>query len=200
MGYNSHMSKLFIFDMGEVLLLDVRTLPKIAERLSLNYSDLHSDWKYYDVPLMDGFMKPDDYYRHLELAFDLPRIEEDLFNKYFDPHPNTFMLEEIEKLKAKGHRVVVGSNTFAPHWEGHILAYPWLDLFDSLYASHLIHIAKPFPAFWRYIMKKEGFSPEDTVFIDDRAENIDAARSLGVEAFQYLRNNNEIASFFSHYL
>lgn len=194
------MSKLFIFDMGEVLILNVRTLPQIADELGLDYKLLHSDWLYYDMPLMDGFMSPEDYYRHLELAFDIAPIKEDLFHKYFHPQVNTHMVENVKRLKDAGHRVVVGSNTFKPHWERKIINYPWLDLFDNLYASHLMHISKPQPAFWLNIMRYEGFSSSDTVFIDDRLENISSASKLGIKTFQYLGDNVAIDEFFSCYL
>lgn len=198
--YHQSMSKLFIFDMGEVLILDVHTLPQIAKELGLDGKLLKSDWMYYDMPLMDGFMSPNDYYRHLEFAFDIAPIKEDLFYKFFTPKVNDFMLDNVRRLKAAGHRVVVGSNTFYPHWEKKIISYPWITLFDNLYASHVIHISKPLPAFWRYIMRNEGFSASDTVFIDDCFENIESAKKLGIETFQYLRNNDEIDAFFSHYL
>lgn len=195
------MSKLFIFDMGEVLLLDVNTSNKMAEEYKMDLCALEEDFALFDVPLMEGFMEPDDYYRHLELNFDIPKIDDNPFLKYFTPSLNDFMLGKVAQLRAVGHRVVVGSNTFAPHWDYMLSEYPiFADSFDSLYASHEIHLSKPFPVFWRYIMEKEGFSSDDTVFIDDRKENIESAKKLGITTFQYLRDNEKISLFFKQYL
>ena len=194
------MSKLFIFDMGEVLILNVKTLPDIAREYNLDYDVLRSDYYLYNHALMEGWMTPDDYYRHMEINFALGKISDNPFLKYFKPTLNEFMIEEIRALKTSGHRVVVGSNTFAPHWDYILSTYPcFKEVFDSLYASHLIHIAKPLPAFWRHIISLEGAKAEDTIFIDDRLENIESAKRLGITTFQYLRNDNEIKEFFSHY-
>ena len=195
------MSKLFIFDMGEVLLLGVETLPQMANLYSLDYAPFRADYGLYDTPLMEGFMDPSDFYRHMEIKYGLPEIKEDLFEKYFTPRENDFTLDIVDRLRAKGHRCVVGSNTFKPHWDHCYKVFPrMMNSFDSLYASHLIHIAKPDKAFWRYILKKEGYSPEETVFIDDRTENIESAASLGIETFQYLKDNKNAQDFFSRWI
>jgi len=87
--------------------------------------------------------------------------------------------------RAKGVRTAVGSNTFAPHWD-YFKEEIGLDReIDALYASHLMGVAKPDVRFWQYIMEKEGVSPENTQFIDDREENVLAAQSLGIDAFHY---------------
>ena len=194
--------KLFIFDMGEVILLDVKTLMQMAEYVGTAYRDIRTDYGYYDRALMDGYMSPSDYYRHLEDKYQVA-VEEDLFRKFFHPHINNRMLDIVDRLRAKGHRCVVGSNTFKPHWDC-ILAYPEkpLDHFDVLYASHLMHMSKPEPAFWRMICGAEGFSYADTLFIDDRNENIEAAASLGIDTLLYYGDDRDerADAFFSRFL
>lgn len=60
------MSKLYIFDMGEVVLLGVKTLNQMAAQYGLDYDSFRADYSLYDKPLMDGYMEPDNYYRHME--------------------------------------------------------------------------------------------------------------------------------------
>lgn len=146
--------KLFIFDMGDVILLDVRTLMKISEYTGASYRSIREDYGYYDRALMDGYMDASDYYRHLEDKYSV-RIESDLFSDFFTPHVNEHLIDIVDRLRSAGHRCVIGSNTFAPHWRL-ALAFPGrpLDHFDALYASHLMHMSKPEPAFWRMISEK----------------------------------------------
>ena len=96
------------------------------------------------------------------------------------------MISICDDLRSHGFRCAVGSNTFAQHWE-YIKEMPSdpLSHFDSLYASHLIHLAKPDLAFWMHICRNEGISPSDTVFIDDLEENCMAAESAGLVSFIY---------------
>ena len=186
---------LYIFDMGEVLLLGVKTLKRISEEYGLDYKDFRADYACYDMPLMDGFMNSDDYYRHLELRYNI-KISGDPFQKYFDPKLNYPILNLIDMLRDRGDRAVVGSNTFKPHWDYMKVAYPELPKhFDALYASHEIHMAKPFTAFWRIILDCEGFDAKDAYFIDDKKENCDAARSIGIKSFEYSQNNEDLKGF-----
>ena len=66
-------------------------------------------------------------------------------------------------------------------------AYLWnemglKDRFDAIhYAADLGH-AKPAPGFYAEIEARTGFAPGDIFFIDDKAENVEAARARGWRA------------------
>lgn len=176
--------KLYIFDLGGVLLMDFDTIGRMAGVLSLPKDVLEADYREYDKPLMEGFMSTDDYYRHLEIHFGV-KVNEDLFSTCFMPfNVNTLMLSLADGIRTSGGRCVIGSNTFAPHWP-YLFSSGVGAHFDAHYASHLMHMSKPDGEFWRYILVHEGFSPEDAVFIDDRTENVMGAASVGIDAFHY---------------
>ncbi len=191
---------LFLFDMGEVIIKNVRTLDKISAMYGLDYTELRADYGFYVRPLMEGFMDPDDYYRHMEIKYGV-KVDGDIFKTAFTPVVNDFMISISDRLRENGHRTAVASNTFRPHWE-YILAMPESPAshFDALYASHLIYRAKPDSAFYEYIMDKEGYKAEDTVFTDDRKENIEAAEKLGIRAYNYLGDDQDALSFFRRYI
>lgn len=129
-------------------------------------------------------------------------IKENLFITQFFPQTNHFILSIIDALKKKGHRCVLGSNTYPPHMEkvGNLEEKPLLHL-DALYESWRMGIAKPSPLFFRYILEKEGVEAKDVVFIDDKLKNVEAARGEGITAFQYNSDDNGKAmDFFSSYL
>lgn len=191
---------LFMFDMGEVIIKGVRTLDKIAKRYNLDYDELRRDYGFYDSPLTEGFMDPNDYYRHMEIKYGI-EIDDDIFKTYFTPTLNDCMIDKVDKLRARGHRAVIASNTFKPHWDyiGSIDDTP-LSHFDALYASHLIHRAKPDSSFYRYILDEEGYSAENAVFIDDRDENIEGAKRLGIKCYNYLGDDRDADLFFGEWL
>lgn len=191
---------LFMFDMGEVIIKGVRTLDKIAKRYDLDYDELRRDYGCYDSPLTEGYMDPNDYYRHMEIKYRI-KIDEDIFKTYFTPTLNDYMIDIVDRLRAKGHRTVIASNTFKPHWDyiGALENSP-LKHFDSLYASHLIHRAKPDSSFYTYILDKEGYGASEAVFIDDRDENIAGAEKLGIRCYNYLGDDENSDSFFGEWL
>ncbi|MGN1163712.1 MAG: HAD-IA family hydrolase [Candidatus Ornithospirochaeta sp.] len=195
------MGKLFIFDMGEVLVLNVKNLQAIARRFRIEYSLFRSDYALYDKPLMEGFMAPMDFFLHMEKHYGLEKIEENLFVTDFSPVANRFILDHIDALRRNGHRCVLGSNTFPPHMKvvSEMEEKP-LSHLDKLYESYRMHISKPSLAFWKRIMEEEGYSPFDTIFVDDREDNIKAAESLGITCFKYSSlDNGSAMEFFLRY-
>ena len=67
---------------------------------------------------------------------------------------------------------------------------------DHLYLSHEMGIAKPDVEFFDYILREEGVRPENTVFVDDKIDNINAATSIGIKTLLYNDNNRKEAEEF----
>ncbi len=174
---------LYIFDMGNVVVKGINVLDKTAELLSVDTQEFFRDYRYYDHPLMDGTLTCDEYYRHLEHIFNV-KVQGKPFSDFFKPYLNEPMVRVIEKLKVQGNRVVVGSNTFKPHWDI-IESFGFDRFFDRCYLSHEMGMTKPAKAFFEYILKEEKVAPRDVFFTDDYKENIDAAASLGINTFWY---------------
>ncbi|MFF4412804.1 HAD family hydrolase [Streptosporangium sp. NPDC001559] len=58
--------------------------------------------------------------------------------------------------------------------------HPWLDAFEVRgFSCHIRH-AKPEPDAYAWCLKALGVQPSETVFIDDRAENVHAAEAMGM--------------------
>lgn len=61
-----------------------------------------------------------------------------------------------------------------------------VDLFDPLVISGEIGVMKPAPAAYRAVLDSwADLSPADVVFVDDRQDNIDGARAVGMDARHY---------------
>jgi HAD superfamily hydrolase (TIGR01509 family) len=63
--------------------------------------------------------------------------------------------------------------------------FDWLPRFDVLVWSYQLHMAKPDPAIYRYTLNELGAQPEETLFLDDRLVNVEAARALGMKALAF---------------
>ena len=59
------------------------------------------------------------------------------------------------------------------------------DLFDVVVVSFELGHAKPEPEIYHVTLSKLGVSAAEALFVDDRAENIAAARQLGLRAFHF---------------
>ena len=111
-------------------------------------------------------------------------VSGDPWYDFFNPEPDKGTVSVIARLRAAGRRVVCGTNTLAPHYRRHGERGDY-SVFDAVYASHLMGIIKPDPAFWRLILEKEKVRPEEAFFADDLEENIKAAEKLGLCAHHF---------------
>jgi len=67
------------------------------------------------------------------------------------------------------------------------LGEPVLRYLDRCFLSYEMGLLKPDSAFFHYILRSLQIGPTDCVFIDDRPENVDSARALGITALRLLR-------------
>jgi putative hydrolase of the HAD superfamily len=63
--------------------------------------------------------------------------------------------------------------------------FDWLARFDVLVWSYQLRMAKPDPTIYRYVLKELGTQPGETLFIDDKPVNIEAAHALGMRALLF---------------
>ena len=64
-------------------------------------------------------------------------------------------------------------------------AYGFEELVDEIVYSHECGMAKPDPRCYALVCERLGVRPEETVFIDDYAPNVEAAREAGLHAVHY---------------
>jgi putative hydrolase of the HAD superfamily len=63
--------------------------------------------------------------------------------------------------------------------------FDWIHRFDVLVWSFQLGIAKPDPNIYRHTLTELGVQPEETLFIDDKLPNIEAAQALGMGTIQF---------------
>ncbi|MCG8451987.1 MAG: HAD-IA family hydrolase [Spirochaetales bacterium] len=174
---------LYIFDMGGVLLHGVFELKAILEEqnCSIDIQSLYLD----DLmeSLSAGSINEEEYWTQFNQCHGTS-VESTRWGKTFAPQVDSNMESFIRELRASGHRVVCGTNTFDAHYQVSVKQGDY-DCFDQVYASHLMGVAKPHPQFWQSILEAEGFEPHDAVFIDDFETNVAAAATLGIKSYVF---------------
>lgn len=98
---------------------------------------------------------------------------------------NPAMLAWQQQLKARGLLTAILSNMGDSVLDNMKREFDWFSRFDVLVWSYQLHIAKPDPAIYHYVLNKLGTRPEETLFIDDNAINIDAAHALGMKGLVF---------------
>lgn len=98
------------------------------------------------------------------------------------PIPGIWAL--VGELKARGYGVYLLSN--ASTWfAGHLDDYPILRLFDGRLISAPEKMAKPEARIYRLALERFGLNAAETLFVDDRAENTEAAERVGIAGYVF---------------
>lgn len=98
------------------------------------------------------------------------------------PIPGIWAL--VGELKARGYGVYLLSN--ASTWfAGHLDDYPILRLFDGRLISAPEKMAKPEERIYRLALERFGLKAAETLFVDDRAENTEAAERVGIAGYVF---------------
>lgn len=98
----------------------------------------------------------------------------------------------IAELKQRGYKLYVLSNMSKEYIE-YLRKLPVFDYFDDQVVSCEIHLGKPDRKVYEYLLSHCELDPSQTVFIDDRKDNVDVAEALGITPFHFDRRNPEQA-------
>lgn len=109
-------------------------------------------------------------------------------------------LGTIQTLKNRGFSLYILSNTNTIHAEKIIeqcyrqYRLDFHSLFDNVYFSHEIGHRKPDTQFFQHVLNDARLSPDQCLFIDDLAKNLEPARQLGIHVAEH-ETNQPIAYF-----
>jgi putative hydrolase of the HAD superfamily len=98
---------------------------------------------------------------------------------------NPPMIDWAQRLQRAGIRIGILSNMPDAMETGLRALHPWIEAFDHHTWSHAVNLAKPEPAIYRHSAEGLATPPANILFIDDRAENIEAALAADMQAIQY---------------
>jgi putative hydrolase of the HAD superfamily len=98
---------------------------------------------------------------------------------------NPAMLAWQSRLRQHGLRTAILSNMGDSVLDSIKQKFAWISRFDVLVWSYQLHMAKPDPEIYLYTLQQLGTRPDETLFIDDKQVNIDAALDLGMKALPF---------------
>ena len=93
------------------------------------------------------------------------------------------ILEYIQSLKQE-YRIILLSNIYIIE-RTRAIEKRLAPYFHAMYFSNRIGLAKPDPKIFQFLLDKERLQAADCIFIDDKKENVKAARSLGFHAIEF---------------
>jgi epoxide hydrolase-like predicted phosphatase len=183
--------KALIFDFGGVLVRTESEEPRrqVAERLGLSPEELYAIVFESEASILAelGRMSSRDRWQRVSDLLGLHSAEECIavMREFFSGDVlDTELVECIRRMRGR-YRLALLSN-FTDSLPRLIENEFGLgDCFDAIIVSALVGMRKPDPAIYRLTLERLQVAPEEAVFIDDIAENVRAAASLGIQAIQF---------------
>jgi putative hydrolase of the HAD superfamily len=169
-----------MFDLGNVVITDVEVTECIQQCLGERAPAFVNLYSQYVVDLMTGRMDSREFWDTLPG----PRVDEDLLAACFHPKVDERMRTLLKRLKSSGGRLICATNTYESHFRI-LKSWEVLTLFDEIYASHLMGLAKPDHSFFEHIIEAEQSKGKHIFFTDDLRENVEAAAACGIDAYLF---------------
>ncbi|MFI6402493.1 HAD family hydrolase [Streptomyces sp. NPDC050548] len=108
------------------------------------------------------------------------------------------MVAYVQSLRAVAE-VALLSNIPSDHADAFLAAQPWLHRLDHVAFSGKIGAAKPDPAAFEHCVVALRATPGDFLFVDDREENVRAARAVGMDGHVFT-DREELAAVIDAWL
>ena len=199
--------KNIIFDLGQVILnvnwrltyeafqeLGIRRIDRIFDKL--HQQDVFSN-------LQTGKLDSRRFIRYLLQYLPNGATEQqvvDAWNAMLLDYPRK-RLHLIHEL-SREFRTFLLSNTNKIHWERYHPQYLQIleeenlpPLFEKEYYSHEIGLAKPDTAIYKLVLNEQNLQAGETLFLDDKPENLEAAEQLNIHT-QLVSAQNELLDIF----
>ncbi len=177
-----------VFDFGNVICFPVpdEKIAAAAAECGLSVdSFLRAVWA--DRLAYDGGMSPRAYWRgvaaHASTEFDDALIERMVRHEVgFWNHFDARVFAWIDQLRVSGYTVGILSNLPHPLADALRATPGFLEHFDHVTLSCDLRLFKPQAGIYLHSVRGLGVAPEETLFIDDKQENVDGARAVGMKA------------------
>ncbi len=183
--------KNLIFDLGDVLLsyrwrgmlMDQGLSAAEAEEIGHKmFDEPRKLWHQLDL----GIRSTEDIIREFEEEFP----EDGSIIRWVIEH-NEYMhvarprvWAMIHALKAAGFHIYLLSNYPYDFFHRHTEYADFMQDLDGMMVSYMLHLSKPDPEIYQALLLRYRLNPGECIFFDDRFENVDQARKLGIDAVQ----------------
>ena len=92
--------------------------------------------------------------------------------------------EKVAALKGKGYKIYILSNYSKELFEKHTQGASFLNVLDGGIVSYQVKEIKPDRRIYELLLNKYDLKPEECLFFDDRADNVETARKMEIQAIQ----------------
>ena len=104
-------------------------------------------------------------------------------------------VEFVKECKEAGHKMYILSNWDPDSFtEMQEMCPDFFNLFDGIIISGDVHLLKPDPAIYYYLLNRYNLIASECIFIDDLAQNVKTAQAIGMKGIIYRKKRGLLFS------
>jgi putative hydrolase of the HAD superfamily len=159
--------------------------PRAAEQLTRDFFQAYGgDWQEFDRGTIEVGDLVERIAARTGLMHDEVRRVVDGVPRELQPVPHTLAL--MQRVKRAGHRLYYLSNMPAPYADHLERSHDFLQWFDAGVFSSRAKMVKPDAVIYRHALQQFAAKASESVFLDDHAPNVDAARAEGLHGVLFV--------------
>jgi glucose-1-phosphatase len=195
------MMDTIIFDFGDIFInLDKEAPIRGFKKLGLSH--WNEDLNELNLQFEKGQISEDNFLLGIQKQIPNASIDEILivWNSILLDFPLR-RLEFLQKLTQK-YRLFLLSNTDSIHIDtferenGVSFTRDFYQCFEKVYFSFEMGMRKPDAEIFNYLLTHHNLSPKRTLFVDDKKENTDAAKLLGIQVWNLEVGKEDVVDLF----
>lgn len=185
------MIKNIVFDVGDVLIeyrwkqmlmdygLSETDAKRVGDRL---FNDPDGLWRQFDL----GVKSDEEVIQSFENKYpeDAKAMRWFLTHGEYMPVARPHIWEMVHNLKQDGYKLFILSNYSESLFKKHTEYADFIKDMDGILVSYMIKEIKPNEGIYQELFRRFSIKPEDSIFFDDRLENVQASIACGMPAIQ----------------
>lgn len=184
-----------LFDLGNVLVPVhwERAIERISPHVSPDNAALLTQgvWAFQELvrdpatALETGQIEMDKFYRTVSTILGLRLSEEEFHDIWCDIFTLDEQMVELGTWLAQTYSTWLLSNTNAAHYQWIVRRFPRVVFYRAAALSYELGVMKPDTRYYELALRQFNIKPEQSVFIDDREENVEGALRLGIRGIVF---------------
>jgi putative hydrolase of the HAD superfamily len=183
--------KTYIFDFGDVFI-NLDKPATLRELSNLGKSDFNDEMLKMNKLYEKGMVSTDDFLQFYQSQFPQASKQQlaDAWNSIILDFPD-YRLQFLEDF-SQTHQCYLLSNindlhlTYIKANLDEAFYKRFINCFDKVYYSHEIHLRKPDAEIYKFVLNDAGLQADESLFIDDTFDNIQAAQQAGLRVWHLL--------------
>ncbi len=183
-------NKIYMFDADGVVIQSQMFSYKFSQEFNINISELDN---FFQTDFQDCLVGKSD----LKIVitpwlkkWNWSKSVDEFLDYWFKAEHilNFDLIENIRELRNLDRKCVLATNQEKYRLEYMKKEMGFETIFDKIYSSNLIGLKKPAIEYYKYILDNLNENPSNIIFYDDRQENIESAKLLGINSILYSKD------------